>query len=100
MTYDVKGCLVNAPDKKLVVLQGLEDYIVVETDDVLLVCRVEDEQRIKNIVNDVRIQKGGHLHLIPPILCFYTKCSDEMVISKAWKNLNKKTAGDCSEARS
>ena len=58
MTYDVKGCLVNAADNKLVVLQGLEDYIIVETDDVLLVCRIEDEQRIRNIVNDVRIQKG------------------------------------------
>ena len=58
MTYDVKGCLVNAVDNKLVVLQGLEDYIIVETDDVLLVCRMEDEQRIRNIVNDVRIQKG------------------------------------------
>ncbi len=58
MTYDVKGCLVNSPDDKLVVLQGLEDYIVVETDDILLVCRMEDEQKIRNIVNDVRIQKG------------------------------------------
>jgi len=58
MTYDVKGCLVNAPDNKLVVLQGLEDYIIVETDDVLLVCRMEDEQRIRNMVNDIRLQKG------------------------------------------
>ena len=58
ITYDVSGCLVNASDNKLIVLQGLEDYIIVETDDVLLVCRMEDEQRIRNIVNDVRIQKG------------------------------------------
>lgn len=58
MTYDVKGCLVNAPDDKLVVLQGLEDLIIVETDDILLVCRMEDEQKIRNMVNDVRIQKG------------------------------------------
>ncbi|MFC2080892.1 mannose-1-phosphate guanylyltransferase, partial [Bacteroidota bacterium] len=58
MTYDLKGCLVNVPQDKLVVLQGLEDLIVVETKDVLLVCRMEDEQKIRNIVNDVRIQKG------------------------------------------
>lgn len=58
MTYDVKGCLVNVPQDKLVVLQGLEDFIVVETNDVLLVCRMEDEQKIRNIVNDVRIQQG------------------------------------------
>ena len=58
MTYNLKGCFVNVPEDKLVVLQGLEDYIVVETKDVLLVCRMEDEQKIRNIVNDVRIQKG------------------------------------------
>ena len=58
LTYDVEGCLVSVPKDKLVVLQGLEDFIVVETSDVLLICRMEDEQKIRNIVNDVRIQKG------------------------------------------
>ncbi|MBA7561557.1 Alginate biosynthesis protein AlgA [subsurface metagenome] len=58
MTYDLKGCLVNVSGDKLVVLQGLEDFIVVETKDVLLICRMEDEQKIRNIVNDVRIQQG------------------------------------------
>ena len=33
------------PEKKLVVLQGLNDYIVVEENGTLLVCRKEDEQR-------------------------------------------------------
>ncbi|KKK50759.1 hypothetical protein LCGC14_3121820, partial [marine sediment metagenome] len=46
------------PEDKLVVLQGLENLIIVETNDVLLVCRMEDEQKIRNIVNDVRIQQG------------------------------------------
>ncbi|MFC2113147.1 mannose-1-phosphate guanylyltransferase [Bacteroidota bacterium] len=58
LTYDVNGCLVNVPEDKLVVLQGLKDFIVVETNDVLLVCRMEDEQKIRNIVNDIRIQHG------------------------------------------
>jgi len=35
------------PQDKLVVLQGLDNYIVVEQDDILLVCRKEDEQKIK-----------------------------------------------------
>ena len=51
-------CLINVPENKLVVLQGLEDFIIVETNDVLLICRMEDEQKIRNIVNDVRIQRG------------------------------------------
>jgi mannose-1-phosphate guanylyltransferase len=58
MLYDVNGCLVNVPADKLVVLQGLKDFIVVETNDVLFICRMEDEQKIRNIVNDVRIQQG------------------------------------------
>jgi mannose-1-phosphate guanylyltransferase len=56
--YDVNNCLVNVPDDKLVVLQGLDNYIVVESDNILLVCRMEDEQKIRNFVNDVKIQFG------------------------------------------
>jgi mannose-1-phosphate guanylyltransferase len=58
MTYDVKNCIVNMPANKLVVMQGLDDYIVVEDDDVLLICRKQDEQEIRRFVNDVKISKG------------------------------------------
>ena len=58
ITYDLNNCLVNIPNDKLVVLQGLNDYIVVESDDILLVCRMEDEQKIRNFVNDVKMQFG------------------------------------------
>ncbi len=46
------------PDGKIAVLQGLESYIVVESNDILLVCRREDEQQIRQFVNDVLINKG------------------------------------------
>jgi mannose-1-phosphate guanylyltransferase len=39
-------------------LQGLDDYIVVEDDGVLLVCRKKDEQNIREIVNTVKLEKG------------------------------------------
>ncbi|MHC1703517.1 MAG: mannose-1-phosphate guanylyltransferase [Tenuifilaceae bacterium] len=58
MLYDSKRTLVNVPDNKLVILQGLEDYIVVESDDILLVCKMKDEQEIKKFVSDVLIEKG------------------------------------------
>ncbi len=58
LTYDTKNCIVNVPKEKLVVLQGLDDYIVVEEDSVLLVCRKEDEQMIRKFVDDVGTQKG------------------------------------------
>jgi mannose-1-phosphate guanylyltransferase len=56
--YDVKDSLISVPEEKLVILQGLENYIVVESDDILLVCKRDEEQRIKQFVNDVKIRKG------------------------------------------
>ncbi len=56
--YDVKDSIINFPDGKIVVLQGLEGYVVVESENILLVCRKENEQRIKHFVNDVKIRKG------------------------------------------
>lgn len=58
LTYDSKNCIVNVPKNKLVVLQGMKDMVVVENDDILLVCRQKDEQQIKRIVNDVKATKG------------------------------------------
>jgi mannose-1-phosphate guanylyltransferase len=58
MLYDTKNCIINVPDDKLVVMQGLDDYILVEEDNTLLICRKEDEQQIRQFVNDVRVEKG------------------------------------------
>lgn len=58
MLYNSKNCIVNVPKDKLVVLQGLDDYIVVEDDNTLLVCRKEDEQQIRQFVADVKVEKG------------------------------------------
>lgn len=60
MFYGSENCIVNMPDGKLVVLQGLDGYIVVESGGILLVCRKEDEQQIRQFVNDVRMNKGEH----------------------------------------
>jgi mannose-1-phosphate guanylyltransferase len=58
MIYDSKNCIVNMPKNKLVVMQGLDGYIVVESDDLLLICKKDDEQHIRTFVNDVKITKG------------------------------------------
>lgn len=58
MTYDTTDCVITMPKDKLVVLQGLRDYIVVEDDNTLLICRKSDEQNIRQIVNDIKIEKG------------------------------------------
>lgn len=43
-----RGCIVHAPNAKSVVLEGLEDCIVVERDGRVLICRMSEEQRIKD----------------------------------------------------
>lgn len=58
MTYDVSQSIINVPKDKLVILQGLSEYIVVESDNILLVCKKENEQEIKKYLNDVLSEKG------------------------------------------
>ncbi len=59
MLYNTENCIVNVPNEKLVVLQGLDDYIVVEEENTLLVCRKDDEQQIRQFVDDVRKTQGA-----------------------------------------
>jgi Mannose-1-phosphate guanylyltransferase len=50
--------IVAMNDNKLVVLQGLEDYIIAESDNVLMICKKSEEQRIKHFVTDVKFRYG------------------------------------------
>ena len=43
---------------KVAVIKGLKDYIVVDTDDVLMICPRNDEQNIKKYIDDVKFNKG------------------------------------------
>jgi len=45
--YDTKGSIINVHDARKVVVQGLDGYIVAEHDGVLLICKLSEEQRIK-----------------------------------------------------
>ncbi len=56
--YDSSNCMVNVPADKLVILQGLHDYIVVESNNTLLICPRDQEQNVKKVVADVK-QKFG-----------------------------------------
>jgi len=60
--YDAEENIVNVPEEKLVVLQGLKNYIVVESDDILLVCKKENEQNIKQIVAEIKRTKGKQFY--------------------------------------
>jgi len=58
MTYETENCIVNVKGDRLVVLQGLDDYIVVDDDNILMICKKPEEQSIRQIVNDVKAEKG------------------------------------------
>ncbi|MBQ7156644.1 MAG: mannose-1-phosphate guanylyltransferase [Bacteroidaceae bacterium] len=45
--YETKNCVVHTTEERKVVIQGLENYIVAEKDNTLLICKLEEEQRIK-----------------------------------------------------
>lgn len=58
MVVDATHCMVKAPPEKLVLLQGLDNFIVVDTPDVLLICSKDNEQQVRDYVADIKRQKG------------------------------------------
>ena len=58
LLYDCKNNIVALPEGKLAVLQGLDDYLVADTDNVLLVCRKDNENTIRRYVNDTQVKLG------------------------------------------
>ena len=58
LLYNCENNIIAMPEGKLAVLQGLEDYLVADTGNVLLVCRKNDESIIRRYVNDVQVKLG------------------------------------------
>jgi mannose-1-phosphate guanylyltransferase len=58
MMFNSSNCMVNVPEDKLVILQGLHDYIVVESNNTLLICPRTEEQSVRQIVADVKSNFG------------------------------------------
>jgi mannose-1-phosphate guanylyltransferase len=56
---NVHGCLVRTPDEKLVVLQDLDSYLVVDTNDVLMICKRDNENELKQLINNTLLSKGA-----------------------------------------
>lgn len=58
MLFGTENCVVNCPQEKLVVIGSVKDLIISEYEDMLLVCKMEEEQKIKHFVNEISIEKG------------------------------------------
>jgi mannose-1-phosphate guanylyltransferase len=58
MTYNTTNCIIKTPKDRLVVTQGLDGYIIAEFDNVLLICKKDEEQKVKDFVADAK-SKGA-----------------------------------------
>ena len=58
LAYDSSHNIVMMPKNKLAVIQGLDAYIIVDSNDTLLICKKKDEQKIKEFVKDIKVKKG------------------------------------------
>jgi len=58
LLYNTKNSLIHTSKDKLTVVQGLEDYLVAECEDVLLICKKNNEQKFRDFVADVKEKKG------------------------------------------
>ena len=54
--YESTNNMVTLSDGKLAVIQGLDNYIIAESSNVLLICKKSEEQRIKQFVTDVKLK--------------------------------------------
>jgi len=58
LVIDATKCMVSVENNKVVVLQGLDDFIIVDTNDALLICKKDKEQQIKEYVAEVKRNMG------------------------------------------
>jgi len=58
LIYNGKDNMIVLPKGKLAVIDGLEGFLIAESDNVLLICRKDEEHAIRKYVNDVQMQLG------------------------------------------
>ncbi|GAB1417025.1 mannose-1-phosphate guanylyltransferase [Paludibacter sp.] len=59
MFYDSSDNIVALPHEKLAVIEGLSGYLIAESDNVLLICKKDEEAKIRQFVNDVNVMFDG-----------------------------------------
>ena len=53
----IRDSIIRVESDKQIIIQGLNNFIVVDTKNALLICKKDDEQKIKEFVNDIKKQK-------------------------------------------
>jgi len=60
MAYGTKNSIIRSSEDKLIVVQGLDGYLVTENENVILICKKDDEKQFREFVKDVKAQKGDN----------------------------------------
>ncbi len=58
LSYESHNNLISLPKDHIAVIQGLDDYIIAESGNVLLICKKSEEQRIRQFVKDAKVKFG------------------------------------------
>lgn len=58
LLYNSSNNIVVLPKGKLAVIEGLDGYLIAESDNVLLICKKDEEHAIRKYVNDAQIKMG------------------------------------------
>ena len=63
LTYDTRNSFIKGPNGKLMVIQGLNSYLVGWFDDVLIICDKDREELFRRYVNDIKAEPEGGKYL-------------------------------------
>lgn len=57
-TFDTRNSIISLPKEKVAIISGLDNYIVVDTEDVLMICPRKEEQSIRKYIDEVKYHLG------------------------------------------
>lgn len=60
LTYETRNCMIKGSDNKLIVVQGLNGYLVGEFGNVIIVCEKDKEEQFRRFVNDVKSKANSN----------------------------------------
>lgn len=63
MIYETRDSVIRGPKNKLIVVQGLDGYLVGEFDNVIIVCQKDKEDLFRRFVNDLKARPDGNNYL-------------------------------------
>jgi len=61
LNIDTSGCLIFGRDKKIIVTLGVDDLVIVDTEDALLICPKSRAQEVKKVVDELKLRGGKYL---------------------------------------